>query len=977
MSILRYMTVLCVLFCMIGTAGAITTVPSGSTIAFDTTTQRASINGVYEPNGVLVNGAVEFTFNGLDLQSGSTVAITGTKPILIKSTGDITVNTTIDVSAPNAAQGTNPYPVGPAGPAGGWIGAPRRAPSSYALTTYGPGSSYFASNTSGGAGYGGAGGKSGRSTLGAGAVYGSQELFVLLGGSGAGGGNNNGSGGGGGGAIGMQAAGTLTVGTTGSILANGGNVIYIETSLPGGGGSGGSIRLEGGTSLTIQGTVSAKGGQGGDINTTVQADATKVSGGGGGGRIALYSPSISVTGTTTVAGGRRGTHVVYGLQGTATDGAAGTIYQFAGVMPVTPTNPNPVDAATAVSILKALSWTPNPAASTQAVYFGTMNPPTTLVASGNGTLNNVTNDQLSGPLNPSTTYYWSVRGNGQATGLVWSFTTGLGKASAPSTANGATEVSPSLATLTWTGDAASTSYDVYFSTDQAAVANRTATPTNVATASFSVPGPLARPVTYYWAVDCKAAGGITLPGDVWNFTTTTYKVTFDTDALTYSIEGGASGTGVVEPNDTVDPNLPRAAIFTFSDFSFDKTWSAAVTGSRPLIIRSTGNINIGMLIDVSAPAARTSTSTPYLTGLAGPAGGYAGAARRLNGSGPGYGQYIGNAGAGAGYGGIGGSNGRNALGYGLTYNTPELYGLWGGSGGGGGNDYGSGGGGGGAVALEAAGSITLTADAKVLANGGNVYYVDMQLPGGGGSGGSVRLVAGGPVAIAGTVSVKGGQGGDISSMETINIEKTGGGGGGGRVAIYSAAGVFNVTGTISAAGGRHGVNPAGQFSANAKDGSVGSIYYGVVFGRPAAGAAINGAPSGGVTGVDIHGPALSWRPYGAPSGYPTSYDVYFGTSTTSMALLRNVPAPADPNLTTTNAPELDVLKTYFWRVDSKGSPVYGNVPGVVWMFTTRDMICTAKPVGDFNGDCRVTFADFAIFASQWKVCNLLPATDCN
>ncbi len=975
MSIGKYIAVLCSLFCILSTASEATTVNSGSTISFNTDALTVNIDGTPEPNGVLVNGVAEFTFAGLDLQNGSIVTIAGTKPLFIKSSSNITIATTVSVSAPNAVQGSSPYPVGPAGPAGGWIGAPRRAPATtYNYALYGPGSSWFASSGGPGAGFGGAGGRTGRSASGAGAVYGTEELYILLGGSGAAGGNNTGSGGGGGGAVAFQAAGSLTVTSDGSILANGGNVIYPtkETILPGGGGSGGSIRLEGGSSLTIAGTLSAKGGQGGDFSSTAAGDNMKGGGGGGGGRIALYSPSRTITGTVNVDGGPKGVNPD-GIHVNGADGQPGTIYQYAGVMPIVSTNPNPADAATGVSILKALSWTPNPGAATQAVYFGTMDPPTALVASGNGSLSSVTNNQLGGPLDPFTKYYWSVLANGQTEGLVWSFTTGVGKAHNPSTADGATEVSASLATLTWVGDGSETSYDVYFSTNQAAVTNRTATLTNVATASFTVPGPLARATTYYWAVDGKAPGGITIPGDVWSFTTETYKVTFDTDALTYSIEGGASGTGVEEPNDPVDPNLPKGAVFTFSSFTFDKTWSAVVTGSRPLVIKSTGDINIGMRIDVSAPDARTSTATPYLTGLPGPAGGYAGGARRLNGSGPGFGTHTVNCGTGAGHGGIGGSGGRSPDGWGITYNNPELFRVWGGSGGSGGYDYGSGGGGAGAVALEAAGNLTLSADAKILANGGEVRYVDFQLPGGGGSGGSIRLVAGGTLTIQGTVSAKGGQGGDISSVEEANIGKTGGGGGGGRIALYSGTYTFNVAGTVTAAGGRHGVNPNGLFGVNAKDGAVGTIFKGVNFGRPPAGAATDGAPSG-VEGVDVHGPALTWK----GNGGATSFDVYFGTNMAAMTLLGNVPAPSDPNISpSTNAPELNILTTYFWRVDSKGSPTYGNVQGVVWAFMTRDAICASKPVVDFNDDCRVTFADFAILAGQWRVCNLLPAEDCN
>jgi len=968
------------MFCMMSTASAVTTVGPGSTITFNTDALTVNIDGVPEPNGVLVTGVAEFTFAGLDLQNGSTVVITGGKPLFIKSTAGITISTTVNVSAPNAAQGSSPYPQGPAGPAGGWPGAPRRLPIAYDYATYGPGSSYYASNCSGGAGFGGAGGRSGRTPSGTGATYGSEELYVLQGGSGSGGGYNNGSGGGGGGAIAFQAAGSLTIDTNGSVLANGGNVIYptMETQLPGGGGSGGAIRLEAGGSLVIQGTVSAKGGQGGDVSTV---NPTKTGGGGGGGRIALYSSSISITGTVSVDGGRRGydADVDGGITVVAEDGQPGTVYQYAGMMPIVATNPDPASAATDVSILKALSWTPNASASSQAVYFGTMDPPTALVASGDGTLSSVTNNQLNGPLDPLTTYYWSVLANGQTQGLVWHFTTGVGKASAPSVADGAMEVSVSLATLTWTGDAASTSYDVYFSTDPAAVTNRTATPTNVATASFTVPGPLAKATLYYWAVDCKAPGGITLPGDVWSFTTETYKVTFDTDALTYSIEGGASGTGVVEPNDPVDPNLPRGAVFTFSSFAYDKTWSAAVTGSRPLIIKSTGDINIGMRIDVSAPDATKIVASPYPKGPAGPAGGYEGGEYRHDGYGPGGGKHLDVSACGGGYGGVGGISGRGGatLGGGPTYNDPELYGLYGGSGGAGAGQanpagWGTGGGGGGAVGLEAAGNISLSADAKILANGGNVLYTEWQLGGAGGSGGSIRLVAGGSLTIAGMLSAVGGQGCDEQTAESVDVGKVGGGGGGGRIALYSGSGVFNVTGTVTAAGGPSGENPNGLVG-NATAGADGTIFYGVNLGRPAAGAASDGAPSG-VDGVDIHSPALTWK----GNGGATNFDVYFGTNLGSLAFLGNVSASADPNVAdSTNAPELGLLTTYFWRVDSKGSPTYGDVSGVVWMFKTRDKICTNKPAADFSDDCRVTFIDFALFASQWKVCNLLPAEDCN
>ena len=38
--------------------------------------------------------------------------------------------------------------------------------------------------------------------------------------------------------------------------------------------------------------------------------------------------------------------------------------------------------------------------------------------------------------------------------------------------------------------------------------------------------------------------------------------------------------------------------------------------------------------------------------------------------------------------------------------------------------------------------------------------------------------------------------------------------------------------------------------------------------------------------------------------------------------------------------------------------------------------CYPKPAGDFDGDCKVTFKDLAIFLSEWLDCNLYPKVDC-
>jgi hypothetical protein len=38
--------------------------------------------------------------------------------------------------------------------------------------------------------------------------------------------------------------------------------------------------------------------------------------------------------------------------------------------------------------------------------------------------------------------------------------------------------------------------------------------------------------------------------------------------------------------------------------------------------------------------------------------------------------------------------------------------------------------------------------------------------------------------------------------------------------------------------------------------------------------------------------------------------------------------------------------------------------------------CIKYPRMDFNGDCKVDFADFAIMASSWLECNLVPQSAC-
>ena len=88
--------------------------------------------------------------------------------------------------------------------------------------------------------------------------------------------------------------------------------------------------------------------------------------------------------------------------------------------------PSPADGAGMISVDARLSWTAGVGALSHDVYFGTDNPPTTLIA------NDITNTNIyPGPLQLGLTYYWLVDENtsaGTVMGDVWSFTTHSGYA---------------------------------------------------------------------------------------------------------------------------------------------------------------------------------------------------------------------------------------------------------------------------------------------------------------------------------------------------------------------------------------------------------------------------------------------------------------------------------------------------------------------------------------------------------------------
>jgi len=193
--------------------------------------------------------------------------------------------------------------------------------------------------------------------------------------------------------------------------------------------------------------------------------------------------------------------------------------------PYAPSNPNPTDGASGVTITTDLNWTggdPDPGNSvTYDVYFGTTSLPQKKIGNQTGT----TYDP--GTLNYSSTYYWRIvvwdNHNAKTVGLLWHFTTITQPNQPPNTPSNPTPVNNSNnidinTQITWTGgdpDQEDTiTYDVYFgitSTPLIQIHNQSATVYN--------PGILNFQTTYYWRIIAWDNHQAKTIGPLWHLTT--------------------------------------------------------------------------------------------------------------------------------------------------------------------------------------------------------------------------------------------------------------------------------------------------------------------------------------------------------------------------------------------------------------------------------------------------------------------------
>ena len=183
--------------------------------------------------------------------------------------------------------------------------------------------------------------------------------------------------------------------------------------------------------------------------------------------------------------------------------------------------PSPADGTKNVT-LPLLTWAKGDTAALHNIYLGTT--PELTAADLVSPRYPLTTYYPTIVLTPGTKYYWRVDEvalNGTTyTGDVWSFTTASVTAFSPTPRDGALWVDPTSVMLTWLPGQNALTHDVYFGTDQAAVAAGTGGTSkgNLVAIVFD-PGVLAEGTTYWWRVDEVMLDGTKRMGSVWSFTT--------------------------------------------------------------------------------------------------------------------------------------------------------------------------------------------------------------------------------------------------------------------------------------------------------------------------------------------------------------------------------------------------------------------------------------------------------------------------
>ena len=166
----------------------------------------------------------------------------------------------------------------------------------------------------------------------------------------------------------------------------------------------------------------------------------------------------------------------------------------------------PANGSAAQPLSGKLVWNSSLGTNTFDLYFGTSNPPTTIVSANQTD----TTYSYSG-LPAGTTYYWQVvaknlGGNVSGTGSPYSFTTAFVPGAFALESPGSGAVQQLLSdTLRWDSASSAASYDVYIDTHNPPVVKYDS---NIVTNSYAVSG-LHLGTTYYWKIIAKSFAGTT------------------------------------------------------------------------------------------------------------------------------------------------------------------------------------------------------------------------------------------------------------------------------------------------------------------------------------------------------------------------------------------------------------------------------------------------------------------------------------
>ena len=196
------------------------------------------------------------------------------------------------------------------------------------------------------------------------------------------------------------------------------------------------------------------------------------------------------------------------------------------------TNPVPAGGATDVEVTQSLSWSAVATIQSFDVYFGDDHAAVSAAKRVNSEFKGNQSSKVYNPgtLAGSTTYYWRIdtlNAGGTTKGLVFSFTTAVPPPQVVGPyvpAHNTTNIDVNTL-LSWhSGGGATTSFDVYFGTDESAVNSGASSVfqgnQNVSITEFDPLGldPLAADTTYFWRIDAVGSGGKTT-GTVLRFRT--------------------------------------------------------------------------------------------------------------------------------------------------------------------------------------------------------------------------------------------------------------------------------------------------------------------------------------------------------------------------------------------------------------------------------------------------------------------------